>query len=305
MMCSSAILSSTTTTQSSSGGRVDTYESGPYSSFEAYPQDQDPASTEDEMIDSEDEPVNNNNMLNNNMLNNDMFIALENSHSNPDCDNIGPNTCDNRDLCQWTCKTRYNSDRYRGCCKRNQIRRPTPNPTRRPTPTPTNSGGSGTSFDDGLATGRAVAESLWRAAGSSCSSVWGEFQDSVDRKVRTKGWDATGNWRTKSFNRGARAGMNEVVVEKEMLCFRDTADECVDLGNEAARIIAYDHCNRFRVTNQRKQWRRDCRDVAVAQCGGQVFDQVRNECGSPTPSELKSLQNKCRSQVLTMIGDRS
>jgi len=36
-----------------------------------------------------------------------------------------------------------------------------------------------------------VAESLWRAAGSSCSSVWGEFQDSVDRKVRTKGWDAT------------------------------------------------------------------------------------------------------------------
>jgi len=62
--------------------------------------------------------------------------------------------------------------------------------------------------------------------------------------------------------------MNEVVVEKEMLCFRDTADECVDLGNETARIIAYDHCDRFRVTNQRKQWRRNCRDVAVAQCGG-------------------------------------
>lgn len=109
------------------------------------------------MIDSEDEPVNNNNMLNNNMLNKDMFIALENSHSNPDCRNIGPDTCDNRDLCQWTCKTRFNSDRYRGCCKRKQIRRPTPNPTRRPTPTPTSSGGSGTSFDDGLA-----QDVLWR-----------------------------------------------------------------------------------------------------------------------------------------------
>eukprot|EP00984_Skeletonema_dohrnii_P002745 scaffold949_cov160-Skeletonema_dohrnii-CCMP3373.AAC.11 len=189
MICSSAILSSTTTTQSSSGGRVDTYESGPSSSFEAYPQDQDPASNEDETIDSEDEPVNNNNMLNNNMLNNDMFIALENSHSNPDCRNVGPDTCDNRDLYQWTCKTRYNSDRYRGCCKRNQIRRPTPNPTRRPTPTPTNSGGSGTSFDDddGLATGRAVAESLWRAAGSSCSSVCGSSKTALIAKFVLRG----------------------------------------------------------------------------------------------------------------------
>ncbi len=34
--------------------------------------------------------------------------------------------------------------------------------------------------------------------------------------------------------------MKEVVTEKEKECFRDNSDECVDLGDEAARIIAYD-----------------------------------------------------------------
>ena len=31
--------------------------------------------------------------------------------------------------------------------------------------------------------------------------------------------------------------MNEVVTEKDKECFRDSADECIDLGNEAARIL--------------------------------------------------------------------
>ncbi|KAK1743582.1 hypothetical protein QTG54_006203 [Skeletonema marinoi] len=175
-------------------------------------------------------------------------------------------------------------------------RRPTRNPTRRPT------GSSSSSFDEGLEAGRREANKLWRDAGNRCSSAWGDFQNTVDRKIRARGWNTGGN---RSFNQGARAGMKEVVVEKEKECFRDSADECVDLGNEAARMIAYDHCGSFGMNSVSKKWRRNCRDAAVDQCRGQVFNQVRDECGSPNTSDLRTLQNKCRNKVLTMIGDRS
>ncbi len=177
-----------------------------------------------------------------------------------------------------------------------------PPPTRRPT-----SSGGGSSFNDGLDAGRRAAERIWRDAGNRCSSAWGDFQDRVNRRVRSEGWDRSSNWRTRSFNEGARKGMNEIVVQKEKECFRDSSDECVDLGDEAARIIAYDHCGSMRSSSRgsRRSWRRQCRDAAVDQCRSQVRNAVRNECGSPSTRDLTTLRNKCRNQVLTMIGDRS
>jgi len=171
-----------------------------------------------------------------------------------------------------------------------------PEDGRRPTPMPTL-----TPFDQGREAGRREANKLWRDAGNRCSSAWGDFQNTVDRKIRARGWNSGGN---RSFNQGARAGMKEVVVEKEKECFRDSADECVDLGNAAAREIAYNHCGSFGM-NSSKKWRRNCRDAAIDQCRGQVFNQVKDECGSPNTSDLRNLQNKCRNKVLTMIGDRS
>ena len=56
--------------------------------------------------------------------------------------------------------------------------------------------------------------------------------------------------------------MNEVVREKEKQCFHDSADECVDLGNAAARFIAYDHCDQNIAMARGTNWRRNCRDAA-------------------------------------------
>jgi len=295
---------------SSSSRGVNNYDSEPSApSFDVYPVDS--ASSKDGLMDSEDEPVDNNNM----------FIALGNPN-NPNCDGIGPNTCDNRVACIWMCDTRRGSDRDLGCCEyredqrrttRRPTRRPQRNPTRRPTrsPTrrPTGSNNRDTSFDGGLDAGRTEANRLWRNAGNRCSSAWGSFQNTVDRTIRTRGWDRDGDWRTGAFNRGARAGMKEVVVEKEKECFRDSADECVDLGNAAAREIAYDFCPRLGTSSskgERPQWRRNCRDAAIDQCRGQVSGEVRDECGGGfSTNELRTLQNKCRNKVLTMIGDRS
>lgn len=98
--------------------------------------------------------------------------------------------------------------------------------------------------------------------------------------------------------------MNEVVTEKERMCFHDSADECVDLGNAAARIIAYDYCQIGMMSSHSKKWRKDCRDAAIDQCRGQIFSEYRISCGnSPNTRDLQSLQNKCRNQVLFMIGD--
>ena len=99
--------------------------------------------------------------------------------------------------------------------------------------------------------------------------------------------------------------MNEVVTQKSKECFHDSAEECVDLGNAAARIIAYDHCQigMMSSSSKVKQWRRQCRDAAIDQCRGQMFSAVRDACDSPSTGDLRNLQNKCRNKVLTMIGD--
>ena len=59
-----------------------------------------------------------------------------------------------------------------------------PEDGRRPTPMPTL-----TPFDQGREAGRDEADRLWRNAGNSCSSAWGSFQNTVDRQIRTKGWN--------------------------------------------------------------------------------------------------------------------
>jgi hypothetical protein len=136
-----------------------------------------------------------------------------------------------------------------------------------------------------------------------------ESSFSVNRQIRNRGWNQGGNRRTRSFNKGASAGMKEVVDEKEKGCFRDSADECVALGNEAARIIAYDHCGVMGMSsskNQNKKWRKNCRNAAIDQCRGQVSGEVRDDCDSKlSTNKLRNLQQKCRNEVLTMIGDRS
>lgn len=63
----------------------------------------------------------------------------------------------------------------------------------------------GNSFSDGLAAGKEGAESMWRNMGSDCGNIW-DFQNDVD-SMKSWAFHDSGNWRTKSYNRGARSGV--------------------------------------------------------------------------------------------------
>jgi arsenate reductase-like glutaredoxin family protein len=142
--------------------------------------------------------------------------------------------------------------------------------------------------------------------GSSCSSAWKDFPNAIDRKIQTRGWNnRNGDWRTQAYNEGARAGMQEVLKEKEKQCFNDSATECIDLGNNAAKMIANKHCQMMAMYDN-KNYRASCRDVAINQCKGQVSVEVQRFCGTtPSTNVLRDLMGQCDYQVHSLINGRS
>lgn len=44
-----------------------------------------------------------------------------------------------------------------------------------------------------------------------------------------------GNWQDEAYNRGVRAGADEVVEQYEKQCLDDTTEECTDVGETAAQ----------------------------------------------------------------------
>jgi hypothetical protein len=89
------------------------------------------------------------------------------------------------------------------------------------------------SFNDGVKQGKKDAERQWRNSGSDCGNIFG-FQKKVDRDVKKK-YPQSSNWRTDSYNRGARSGADEVVTKYEKKCLEDNPDECTALGDAAAQ----------------------------------------------------------------------
>ncbi len=162
-----------------------------------------------------------------------------------------------------------------------------------------------TPFNDGRRQGERAANRLWTRMGGNCADAWGDFERRVRRDIRDRGWDGDGrNWRERSFNQGARAGMNDVVKEKERRCLHDDPSECIDLGNTAADMIAYDHCKVVRPMGIRNDYKRSCKKAAITRCGGAVYDKVRNMCGAPNTRVLNRLTNRCEKQVTDLIGGR-
>jgi hypothetical protein len=216
----------------------------------------------------------------------DMFIAVSNNGKGY-CDGRGWNTCDNRrDACEWIGQPRSSN----GYCRDR---------------TDKNSGGGSSNFDDGLREGRRAAEKLWKDMGGDCANAWRDFKTRINREIKNRGWNSSnGNWKTNSYNEGARKGMQEVLDKYEKKCFHDSPDECIDLGNEAARIIAYGFCGGYS-SSRHPSYRETCRNVAINQCKGQVFGQVKSQCGSQPSNVIDHLQNKCSNQVKSMIGDKT
>ena len=208
----------------------------------------------------------------------------------------------------FTCERRANSPARRPT--RRPTRRPRRNPTRKPTRRPSGGGGNNRNFDDGLSEGENQARRIWKNMGNSCANAWNGFEDAIQRRIRNRGWGVgNGNWRTEAYRRGIREGMDRVVTEKSAKCFRDNSSECTDLGEEAARILGERECQIMRSASRsarkaRKQWRRDCRDLAIQICQGRVHNEVRDRCDlSLSTRQLRNLSDQCDRQVRQMIGD--
>lgn len=250
----------------------------------------------------------------------DMFIAVSNNDKGY-CDGRGWNTCDNRrQACEWVGQPRssngYCRDRNGGggnnksCqnrgfngCRNNSYYCHWVGSERSGYCTNKNSGGG--SFDDGLRDGRQTGEKLWRDMGGDCANAWRNFKTSINREIKNRGWNTSnGNWKTNSYNDGARKGMQEALDKYEKKCFHDSSDECIDLGNEAARMIAYNFCGGYS-SSRYQSYRATCRQVAINQCKGQVYGNVRSQCGSQKSNDINRLQNQCSNQVKSMIGDKT
>jgi hypothetical protein len=223
-----------------------------------------------------------------------MYIAAGNRNSNRGrCIGRGWNTCDNR-----RAECRWEGDRNTGHC----VDRDNNNNNNNNKDSSSSSNNNNSNFNRGLNQGRSTAQDLWRRMGNSCSNAWSNFSDRINQEINNRSWNSTrGSWTTRAFNEGARAGMQQVLRERERQCF-NSATECIDLGNEAARMIAFRHCNPNLASRAgSNNYRATCRDVAIGQCQGQIFTQVRNECGRPSTRTTSQLQNQCRGQVNSMI----
>jgi hypothetical protein len=156
-------------------------------------------------------------------------------------------------------------------------------------------------FSDGVDAGKEEAEGLWRQQGSDCANVW-TFQSTVDDTVSWM-YPDSGNWKTRSYNRGARAGASQVVEKYEKKCLENSPDECNDVGLAAAAEIAFEFCP-FSVDYAADQgvydYKKTCRSVAYGICKGAVGGSVQANGCSLTTSQTLRLQNKCKAQVDSM-----
>ena len=167
-----------------------------------------------------------------------------------------------------------------------------------------NSGGGATSsFSDGLIRGQSTAQRIWLRMGNDCTNaLLSTFDDRIQSEIHSRGWYRSGSGRNvgeATFNKGARAGMQQIVDEYAKKCFSDSAaaDVCIDLGDLSAFDLALRHCGPTR-TSSRGAFHSVCRDIGISQCQGSVFSRVADLCGPPSTSELLSLQNECESAVM-------
>ena len=115
-----------------------------------------------------------------------------------------------------------------------------------------------------------------------------------------------GNWKTEAYNRGVRAGADQVVKKYEKQCLEDTVDECNGLGEAAAQEIAFEYCpfsaSASFAPESQPDYKQECREVAYGFCEGAVGNQVNDNGCSISTGDLKNLQEKCERQVNRMTG---
>lgn len=167
--------------------------------------------------------------------------------------------------------------------------------------------GNPSNFEQGLARGQETAEQVFRQMDrrgrfDCANAVGNNFRNRIEDEIIARGKDGSdGNFRVRAFNKGFRAGMEQGINDIERQCLDDSPDQCLELGNEAAAIIAARHCGASSANRRPPNFQRICREVGINQCRGRVFNQVTDLCGSPRTSDLLRLQDECEDQVDRLI----
>jgi hypothetical protein len=179
-----------------------------------------------------------------------------------------------------------------------------------PNPFPDNSA----AFRNGRQVGIRQALNTWQRLGGTCRLAWPSYPDAINRIIQR-----LQNAQFTDRNQGRIAGLRQELQRRRRECNGRNPNPpnpprpnprnpqvCIRFGNEAARRIAWRHCNRWIAGNGRNQsWLRDCRDVAINQCKGQVATEVQNQCGMPNSRTLRQLQGQCTDKVDSMIRSSS
>mmetsp|Transcript_5469 Transcript_5469/g.13713 ORF Transcript_5469/g.13713 Transcript_5469/m.13713 type:complete len:223 (-) Transcript_5469:143-811(-) len=172
----------------------------------------------------------------------------------------------------------------------------------------------GKSCSSGERDGRRAVNNIF--AGNCQNALDRSFTRDVNRvRDRRFSSDNARNWRERAYNECARNAIKGELDRIGRKCRNSgqAADDCNDLGKEAARMIVRDdgQCrergsrasSNRRQSNNLKKFRRECRSVAYGKCQGFIRDAI-DECGGSRPSlRVQSrLQDKCRRQVNSMTG---
>ena len=171
--------------------------------------------------------------------------------------------------------------------------------------------GDSAAFRNGRQVGIRQAQNTWNRLGGTCRTAWRGYPNAINRIIRR-----LQRARQSDRNDGRIAGLNQELQRRRRECNGRNPNPprprpnprnpqvCIRFGDEAARRIAWDFCNEPLLTGSRDSWRRDCRDVAINTCKGQVATEVQNQCRLPRNTRtLRKLQDQCTDKVDSMIGN--
>ena len=119
------------------------------------------------------------------------------------------------------------------------------------------------------------------------------------------------NWQDRVFNKCLRKAVKKRLREigNECMTDPDVADDCDELGEEAAHIIVQDSglCQAYDDyigPSTIKQFQRACRREAKDVCETSIRDELE-DCGADSSlGTIKGLKRKCRGEIRDLTGGR-
>ena len=121
-------------------------------------------------------------------------------------------------------------------------------------------------------------------------------------------WD---NWRRTAYLKGCARGIMRAVRYHEKECLgggESGIDECNDLGEAAATLIAEEVCpvgvlmHAPMSSPQRPNWRKTCKRTVIKICKGNIYSKVKEMCGKKIKKDkYDELKQKCRKTVKSMV----